>query len=265
MTDSSATPSPTPGFLTERLCQQAIASTVRDSLPVLFFGDLFKASVATIGINPSRQEYLNRAGSELNDELRRFETLGSLRAADRASLTDVQAVTAMERMRGYFGPNKPVYGWFKGLSRVVEGMGFSFTNRSAAHLDLVQEATDPTWSRLRKSDSQQAETVLRRDLPYLRRQIEHFPLRAVVCTSALVMREVSAMFKIRATATGTIEGAVPHFAWTVHVAETQRGDVGIAGWNIPLVRPTGLDSEGQRRLGELLAAELHKASVRLRP
>jgi hypothetical protein len=37
---------------------------------------------------------------------------------------------------------------FNKLSHVVEGMGVSFYDHSVAHLDLVQEATDPVWSEL---------------------------------------------------------------------------------------------------------------------
>jgi hypothetical protein len=47
-----------------------VPSTVRSSLPVLFFGDLEHARVATIGLNPSRQEYLSPGGQELGGLVR---------------------------------------------------------------------------------------------------------------------------------------------------------------------------------------------------
>lgn len=125
------------------------------SLPVLFFGDAFAASIATVGINPSKQEYRLKKGEELTGSLRRFETLNSLDALSRDSLTDKQADTAIQRMRCYFNADCRVYGWFSGLSRVVEGMGASFRDRSAVHLDLVQEATDPVWSQLAQADPKQ--------------------------------------------------------------------------------------------------------------
>jgi hypothetical protein len=228
-------------------------------LPVLFFGDLFSASIATIGINPSRREYLNRGGEELDGPGRRFETLRSLGVVDRGGIDDVRAQAAIARMRAYFDPNKPIYnGWFNGLSRVIDGMGFSYSGRSAAHLDLVQEATDPVWSGLFRADRAQATLVLRRDVLFLRRQIEQFPLRVVILTSARVMSNLS---DILPDARIIADGTLARIRWNVRVAETPRGRIGVAGWNIPLARPTGLNADGQRSLGKLLATELKKAGV----
>jgi hypothetical protein len=236
---------------------ESIPSTVRGSLPVLFFGDAFASSVATVGINPSRQEYLSKEGEELTGSLRRFETLGSLAAESRASLTDLQADTAIQRMRRYFNPESPVYGWFGGLSRVVEGMGMSFRDRSAAHLDLVQEATDPVWSQLMKADPEQAAKVLRRDLPFLLRQIEEFQLRVVICTSARVHNEISQLLEVQAIRSGNLA----RLRWTVGTATLTREVVAVAGWNIPLARPTGLNRDGQRHLGRLLRTELRQCGI----
>src|SRR5437660_457287 len=107
----------------ERLCgrlrRPPSQSSVPGSLPVLFFGDLFCARVATVGINPSLQEYLDPDGQELQGDARRFETLSSLGASDRPSLSPEQAAQAIERMRGYFQPGKPVYKWFRPLAQVA--------------------------------------------------------------------------------------------------------------------------------------------------
>jgi len=65
--------------------------------------------MVTVGINPSRQEYLSEDGRELEGKERRFETLRSLAASSRRSLDTVQAKTAIERMRRYFDPDRPVY------------------------------------------------------------------------------------------------------------------------------------------------------------
>ncbi len=74
----------TPTFrLYERLRRPPSPSSVHGSLPVLAFGDLFKAGIATVGLNPSRREFLDNHGRELDGPKRRFETLGSLGARDR--------------------------------------------------------------------------------------------------------------------------------------------------------------------------------------
>lgn len=114
-------------------------------------------------------------------------------------------------------------------------MGVSFQDRCVAHLDLVQEATDPVWSGLFKADRVQAEAALRRDLPFLKRQIEEFAFNVVVCTSARVLREVSQLLDVHERASGT----EARLRWMVGTAELPRGPIGVVGWNIPLKRPTG--------------------------
>src|SRR5439155_6641829 len=112
--------------LYQRLRRAPAPATVAGTLPVLFFGDLFQAEVATVGLNPSDQEYLNKSGQMLAGPAQRFATLASLGATDRPSLADTQCDAAIEWMRDYYDEDKPVYGsWFNALSRVVEGFGAS--------------------------------------------------------------------------------------------------------------------------------------------
>lgn len=233
----------------DRLRWPPVSSTVKGSLPVLFFGDLEHARVATIGLNPSRQEFLSPNGKELDGPARRFETLASLRAEDRTSMTNTQCNQAIQTMRAYFGPTKPVYSWFRPLARVVEGLGASFVDGSAAHLDLVQEATDPTWSSL---PTQDRECLVARDLAFLRWQIEAFDLRVLVCTSATVLDRVLPLVN----AATVSDGQVARVRWKVARGRANGRPVGVVGWNIPLARPTGLDVDGQRRLGALLRDQL---------
>lgn len=248
-----------PQFFFDSLRIDPIPATVPGSLPVLCFGDPSTAVVATVGINPSNREYLSPKGLELDGPLRRFETLGSLRASSRRSLNDAQATKAIERMYQYFGPTRPIYSWFNGLCRVVDGMQTSFRDRTAVHLDLVQEATKPAWSELVKTDRAQAEAVLHRDLSFLQGQINECNFRAVVCTSASVWDEVDKMLSVRVVARGN----VALIKWTVGTAVLSRGVIGVVGWNIPLARATGLNKDGQRQLGELLASQLKLAGINL--
>jgi hypothetical protein len=178
----------------------------------------------------------------------------------RGSIRDREANIAIERMRCYFNPDSPVYGWFGGLSRVAEGTGVSFSDRSAVHLDLIQEATDPVWSQLVKADPEQAANVLRRDVPFLRRQIEEFQFRVIVCTSARVYSEVSRMLTVSAIK----KDKLARLEWTIGTAALARGIVAIAAWNIPLARATGLDMDGQRQLGKLLKSELRMTGVEVK-
>lgn len=239
--------------LSERLSWPPVTGTVPGSLPVLFFGDLPRASVATIGINPSRQEYLSPDGVELDGPERRFETLASVGVRERGMIAAPHVDKAVDTMRAYFAPGKPVYHWFQPLARVLDGFGASYAAGETAHLDLVQEATDPVWSGLHAADRNAAKAVLDRDLPFLKWEIEVFPLRTLVCTSAMVLRHVLPMVNARVVKQGTMA----RLRWTVAAGRAGNRDVTVVGWNIPLKRPTGLDNQGQVALGALLRRELN--------
>jgi hypothetical protein len=238
--------------LYQRLRRAPSQSTVGGTLPVLFFGDLFKAEVASVGLNPSDQEYLTKSGAPLTGPAQRFATLDSLGAADRAHLADEQCEEAIEWMRAYYEEGKPVYtSWFNALSRVVEGFGASFRQRSAAHLDLVQESTSPVWSELPAGEK---EALLRQDLPFLDWEIRAFPLRAVICTDKTVSVHVRRLFGVEVEE----EGTLARIKWWVGRAAVDGRELGFAGWNYPLARATGLGAAGERELGGLLAARLER-------
>lgn len=218
---------------------------------MLFFGDLFGASVATVGLNPSDREYLTRGGEMLSGSSQRFATSKSLGASDRVALTDVQCDQAIDVMRNYYEEGKPVYGsWFNALTRVVVGFGVSFRERSAAHLDLVQEATTPVWSGLPDAEKQ---ALLERDLPFLAWEIGAYSLTTVICTGKTVGDHVRRLFGVTTDA----EGTLARIRWWAGHAEVGDRVVGFAGWNYPLARATGLGVAGETELGRLLAENLN--------
>jgi hypothetical protein len=171
--------------LRQRLRLEPSESSVDGSLPVLFFGDALSARIATVGLNPSKREYLDRKGQALRPVAQRFATLGSLGAPSRGELSDAQADRAIDVMRAYYDPDRPVFlSYFRHLTHFLHGMGVSYGERTATHLDLVQESTDPVWTKL---DTDEKARLLERDLPFLAWQIEHLPyLRAVVRARATV-------------------------------------------------------------------------------
>jgi hypothetical protein len=235
--------------LRERLRRPPSSCAVRESLPVLFFGDVCSAGIATVGLNPSNREYTDSHGELLLGSRQRFATLASLGAADRPSLTDGQCDEAVRWMRGYFNPGKPVYGWFTGLERVARGMGASFAEGSAVHLDLVQEPTHPTWSALPRD---QRDRLLSDDLRFLAWQIRRFPFRAVICTG-----KTASVHTQRALGVAVEEtGRVARIEWWRGSASLAGRRVGFAGWNYPLARPTGLGAAGESSLGALLRDRL---------
>lgn len=236
----------------ERLRRRPSQYSVAGSLPILFFGDLYRANVATVGLNPSHQEYLNRERHELVGERRRFETLASLDAADRQSLTDDDCARAIQTMRDYYRPGKPVYSWFRAMNRVLDAMGLSYQAGNTAHLNLVQEATDPAWSPLQTRDPGEAQALLSSDLPFLSWQITSFPIDLMICNGRTVFEHVRQLIDGQIEQSGTLR----RITWYTGSGNAGGRGIKLAGWNIPLARPTGLGIEGERALGALLGTEL---------
>lgn len=121
--------------------------------PVLFFGDLAVARVATVGINPSNREFLDVDGVELHGTAQRLPTLESLGLfrwahADARHLREIALAC-----RRYFRHN-PYDRWFGVLEQVLAPAGMSFYGPvpSACHLDLVPYATLEKWSGLTSAE-----------------------------------------------------------------------------------------------------------------
>jgi len=117
--------------------------------PVLSFGNLNHAKIATIGLNPSNKEFVNSNGEELTGINRRFPTLGSLGLSSWSEVEDEHIESITEYCFDYFKRN-PYDGWFKKLDQLISGTSVSyyFPSLQACHLDLVPFATSCKWTDL---------------------------------------------------------------------------------------------------------------------
>lgn len=117
--------------------------------PVTHFGEVGRAEVATLGINPSNREFVDEAGRELGGEQRRFPTLRSLNLEgwEAASSSDLDRI--VEACDGYFWGN-PYDRWFRVLDEAIRATGASYYSKTqpAVHLDLVPYATSDKWGAL---------------------------------------------------------------------------------------------------------------------
>jgi hypothetical protein len=237
--------------LRQRLRIEPSERSVQASLPVLFFGDALTARIATIGLNPSKFEYLDGRGKMLTGRSQRFATTTSLGAASRTDLTDAQADEAIEVMRCYYDDGKPVYGTYFGhLTNFLAGIGASYRERGAAHLDLVQESTSPVWNGLTSSERSQ---LIEQDLPFLVWQLENLPhLQAAVCAG----KTVSGRLKARVPVDVEETGSTKRIRWWLGTAHVGQRALPIGGWNYPLDKPTGLGTAGEIELGMMFARAL---------
>ena len=144
------------------LLEQAIAPPpegcegliVPDSTPVVSFGNPVRATVATIGLNPSALEFLEYwKGPMLPEDQRRLATRESTEISDCCPGAEI-----LDGCAGYFGRN-PYEGWFLPLDCILRtGVRASYyaEDRSdargldlACHLDLSPWATVRRWSILK--------------------------------------------------------------------------------------------------------------------
>src|SRR5450631_1887577 len=70
--------------------------------PVPSFGDLSRAWVATLGLNPSNREFVDDRGDELQGFYRRFHTLNSLGLRSWADADSRHLHLIMDSCRNYF-------------------------------------------------------------------------------------------------------------------------------------------------------------------
>lgn len=210
------------------------SEAIPDGLPILHFGQLHRAEVATVGYNPSGQEYFDRdrETGRITFHTRRFATLGSLKrtAIKRTALRMDQAQEALDLMNTYF-ERDPYWDWFREKENVLSGFGGpSYRDGTAAHLDLVQEPTISGWSKLGRLQK----PLLVTDLPFLYHQIEATPKLHTLLTVygrlekvGSVPYELCRLLKAERLFRGNLSGV------EVFVARAFVGNrsVRIAGWN----------------------------------
>jgi hypothetical protein len=136
------------------ICRLERAATLDTSViewgcPVLSFGDLSSARVATVGLNPSNREFVDERGQELAGRDRRFDTLGSLGIPTWLDADFRHMRSILESCQRYFCCN-PYDLWFRKLDQLINATGSSFYGPapSACHLDLIPFATSRKWTEL---------------------------------------------------------------------------------------------------------------------
>lgn len=137
--------------LIDRLDSPKMSGTdvIRWGAPVPSFGDLSRAKVATVGLNPSNREFMDDRGDELEGLHRRFHTLKSLGIRTWSEVAARHLRLILDSCRTYFLGN-PYDRWFKRLDYVVTGAKASYysVSANACHLDLIPYATSRKWTDL---------------------------------------------------------------------------------------------------------------------
>ena len=141
-----------------------------------------------------------------------------------------------------------MYAWFNHLDRVTRGMGVEYSSGQIAHLDLVQEATSPTWSKLSKVSPEEFAELRDLDLPFLKWELTSFPFQYLVCNGKTVLDQVIALIGFREVGSGSYA----RLKWRVGSTNLSGRNAWVVGWNLPLAQPTGLRSPDEFKLGRIL-------------
>ncbi len=220
---------------------------VSGSTPVVAFGDFTKASVATLGLNPSRQEFLYPTGNMLDGPARRFETLSSLGVESLTNASSATLMKVIDNCAGYFDHGRnPYMRWFGQLEQILRKLRVSYMDRTACHLDLVQWATDPVWSGLSDSARRQ---LLTDDVPFLLSQLGSHQVRLLLLNGRRVVDELTA-------ATGFVPKLAARLQWGTREAGVYTGwigDIRLVGWSPNLQSSFGITTQFRDELGALVA------------
>jgi len=243
---NSAAPSPPPAYVGERIKRvpPADCDVMPTSTPVVSFGDPGGARVATLGLNPSRIEFEER-GVELDGRLRRFETLKSLGLASLADAPDDLVDRVWQRCASYFDGN-PYMKWFSRLEEMLGGVGASYLDGSACHLDLSQWATDPTWNGLQPTARAR---LVSEDVPFLKEQLRREEIALLLLNGRSVLREVVSHLGVTLRREQDVaDGSVNASVYTGTFAGMR-----VIGWSTNLQSSFGVTREFRQKLRERLA------------
>ena len=177
-----------PEYSAERVRRAVPADSfvVEGSTPVVSFGNPYAARVATLGLNPSASEFQDSDGKPLLGDAQRLESLSSLGVESLVDCDDETVKRVVDACYGYFSGSNPFWGFFGHMQPLLEAAGASYRDGSACHLDLVQWATDPLWSKLPLAVRRQ---LLVDDAPFLRRQLADTHLGLVLLNGATAVRQ----------------------------------------------------------------------------
>ena len=152
----------------------AIDELVSGSTPVVSFGNPSLAKIITIGINPSSSEFQVSGKSKnlLPSGKKRLVDLEALGIKNPKSLNREQAIRVIQGCYEYFdtSSHNPYMTWFNHLNENInKHFGLDYLDGSAAHLDLVQWATDPVWGGIKSKVTKNE--LLKSDSEFLRYQV----------------------------------------------------------------------------------------------
>lgn len=222
------------------------------STPVVAFGNPETARVATLGLNPSRNEFLGHSGELLKGSERRFETLDSLGRESMENAEDHLLQAVLTACNKYFAGN-PYRRWFDQLEIVLGYQGASYYDGTACHLDISQWATNPVWGKL---DSGTRQRLSHQDGDFLLQQLASENLNTLLVNGRGVAKQLAAIARLRYQwhPTGLFFGGNE-----AEIALASHGSVNVIAWNLNFQSSHGVSTELRHEIGRRVAEVLRGA------
>lgn len=240
-------------------------SAIGWACPVPYFGRAGSAKVATVGLNPSNQEFCRPDGTPLTDHQARFPTLGSLRLETWLSATHRETAAVATACDKYF-LHRPYDRWFGVLDSVLRPGGFSYRSPTApaCHLDLTPFATADKWGRLPAAERND---LLAIGSPWFRQLLIDTCVTVLALNGAAVARAVGQALGLDLEGRDADDlhlprrdGTVPGRWYDATITRVDGHPLGrdlrIVGWNYNLQSSFGVTTQARnavaRRLTEVL-------------
>ena len=207
------------------------APIVEHSTPVVAFGDCTTARVATLGINPSYEEFQDSSGELLKGKEKRLVDHESLGGEFTGGLSESQAERVIAGCSKYF-LNRP-FEWFDDIENVVlKPNGITYSSGEACHLDVIQWATNPIWSKITKQ--QECISLLENDSEFLKFQIASQGYDFIFLNGNTVIKQVKSLNLVKLQHAGFTS-----FGHGVRKSRLWIGELGrtkFIGWNLNIQR-----------------------------
>jgi hypothetical protein len=129
-------------FLIEKISEPlpTIVKIVEGSIPIVFFGNVEKAEIATLSLNPSNKEFEHNGVRRCVDRM-------ELGVSDNQKLTSGQAESVYKSLLLFFKVN-PYKTWFNPMNNMFKSKGYEYYNDKIVHLDISPWATSDKWGSL---------------------------------------------------------------------------------------------------------------------
>lgn len=220
------------------------------STPVVAFGDACTARVATLGLNPSGIEFVDKKEGFLEGGKRRLATHNSLGLSD-LTIAPLHIISrVLEDCNCYF-QRQPYRRWFDQLEQILNMCGASYYDGTACHLDLVQWATEPVWGQLPPDVRAR---LIKDDAAFLASQLRNENICLLLVNGAGVWKQLQVAYREELVIehSDIIDGL--SYRSTSLSSGTLFGTILVVAWSTNLQSAFGVTKELRKELARRVAA-----------